>query len=139
LKEESEDAKYLDIEQVEDEMIKQLEVKVSRFQEIQNRGAKFNIWQEKLEIQSTPFNQIEELQEIVEKRHLLWKSRIEWKKLTDGYKKSLFKQINEKEIKDKCTIYDKYCNQLERALEPNAIAEELRAAVEDYKGAMPIV
>ena len=112
---------------------------MSRFGEFAKRAEKYNTWQEKLEIPLTVFSCIEELNDIVYYRHLLWKSKIEWTKLTDKYKKSLFKEINEKEIKEQCTVYDKYCNQLERALDPNAIQEELRQHVDDYKGAMPIV
>lgn len=99
---------------------------MKRFGEYTKRAEKYNTWQEKLEIPSTGFTCIEELNDIVYYRHLLWKSKIEWTKLTDKYKKSLFKEINEKEIKEQCTIYDKYCNQLERALDANAIQEELR-------------
>lgn len=83
---------------------------MARFEEIQTRGEKYNQWQEKLEISSTPFTQIDELYEVTYYRHLLWKARVEWKKLADTYKTSLFKEINEKEIKEKCTVYDKYCN-----------------------------
>lgn len=79
-----------------------------------------------MEIPLTVFTQIEELYELVHYRRLLWKSKIEWKKLTDGYKQQLFKDINDKEIAANCDTYAKYCGQLERSLDPNEIQVQLK-------------
>ena len=84
--------------QDENETIKDLEQKVKLFQEQHSRGEKYNAWQAKLEIPLTVFTCIEELNEIVNIRHLLWSSNIDWKKLANQYKISLFKEIKEKEI-----------------------------------------
>lgn len=97
------------------------------------------MWQEKLEIPIIPFTIVEELNEIVHYRKLLWKSKIDWKTLTDQYKVQLFKDIDDKAISKKCDEYFKYCGQLERTLDWNEIQVELKQAVENYKGAMPVV
>lgn len=139
LKEAGVNPKYLDKNQDEREMLRDLTEKWEKYEEFEATAAKYNQWQEKLEIAVIPFTIVEELQEIIQFRKLLWKSKIEWRELTEKYKVQQFKSINDKEISKKCDEYSKYVGQLERQLDYNEIQVELKADVENYKGAMPVV
>lgn len=120
-------------------MIKELEEKWYKYNELSQRAEKFNRWQVSLETGVTQFGVVQDCYDQLYYRKLLWNSRFEWKTLTEKYKQSLFSNVNDKEISKECDKYSKISGQLERALEPNEIQVELKQLVDNYKDAMPIV
>lgn len=139
LKEQSTETKYLDITSDQQQMIKELEEKWFKYNELSQRAEKFNRWQVSLETGVTQFGIVQDCYDQLYYRKLLWNSRFEWKTLTEKYKQSLFSNVNDKEITKECDKYSKISGQLERALEPNEIQVELKQLVDNYKDAMPIV
>ena len=63
----------------------------------------------------------------------------EWQNLKDVYEKTLFVEINDKEISEKADYYAKIANRLDKSLPSNPIQVALKEMVETFKGAMPIV
>ena len=69
----------------------------------------------------------------------MWHSLDEWKKLKEGYEKTLFADIDAEEISKTADQYQKTANRIIKILPPNPIQDELKDLVETFKGAMPIV
>ena len=139
LHEESVQPQYLDKNSDMNEMIRQLDDKMATFKKLEETGVKYNEWQEHLNTPTTNFDNIDDLREEVTSRHLLWHSLSEWQSLKDVYEKTLFVEINDKDIADKADYYAKIANRLDKSLPSNPIQVALKEMVETFKGAMPIV
>ena len=139
LHEESVQPQYLDKNSDMNEMIRQLDDKMATFKKLEETGVKYNVWQEHLNTPTTNFDNIDDLREEVTSRHLLWHSLSEWQSLKDVYEKTLFVEINDKEIAEKADYYAKIANRLDKSLPSNPIQVALKEMVETFKGAMPIV
>jgi len=139
LMEESQLPQYLDKNSDMGEMIKQLDEKMAKFNELATTAVKYNGWEEELRTQPTIFSNIDELKVELEARHALWHSLQEWKELKEMYEKQLWKDINDEEIKKNADAYSKIANRLIRTLPSNPIVEDLKYLVETFKEAMPIV
>ena len=103
------------------EMIRQLDDKMAIFKKLEETGVKYNEWQEHLNTPTTNFDNIDDLREEVSSRHLLWHSLSEWQGLKDVYEKTLFVEINDKEIAEKADYYAKIANRLDKSLPSNPI------------------
>lgn len=121
------------------EMIKQLDEKMAKLEELQSTSVKYNGWQEELRTMPTIFSNIDELKVTLEARHTLWHSLQEWKELKETYEKQVWKDINDEEIKRNAEYYSKITNRLLRTLPSNPIVDDLKYLVETFKEAMPIV
>lgn len=132
-------SQYLDKNSDMGEMIKQLDEKMAKFNELLDKSVKYNGWQEELKTQPTIFGNIDELKEQLEARHTLWHSLSKWKELKESYEKQVWKDINDEEIKKNADYYQKITNRLIRTLPSNQIVDELKYLVETFKEAMPIV
>jgi len=88
-------------------VIKQLDAKWEKYQELQKRSEKYNTWQEKLETSQTMFQNVQDLYDECYYRRLLWRSLDEWQKLKAGYDNTRFAEINDKEISKQCDKYGK--------------------------------
>ena len=91
------------------------------FKKLEETGVKYNEWQEHLNTPTTNFDNIDDLREEVTSRHLLWHSLSEWQGLKDVYEKTLFVEINDKEIAEKADYYAKIANRLDKSLPSNPI------------------
>jgi len=120
-------------------MIKQLDEKMTKMEELTATSVKYNGWQEELRTQPTIFSNIDELKTTLEARHTLWHSLQEWKDLKENYEKQVWKDINDEEIKKNAEHYSKITNRLLRTLPSNPIVDDLKYLVETFKEAMPIV
>ena len=121
LHEESVQPQYLDKNSDMNEMIRQLDDKMATFKKLEETGVKYNVWQEHLNTPTTNFDNIDDLREEVTSRHLLWHSLSEWQSLKDVYEKTLFVEINDKEIAEKADYYAKIANRLDKSLPANPI------------------
>ena len=86
-------------------MIKQLDEKMEKFNELLATSVKYNGWQEELRTQPTIFSNIEELKMELENRHQLWHALQDWQILKEGYEKKRWNDINDEEIKKTSEVY----------------------------------
>ena len=121
LHEEAVQPQYLDKNSDMNEMIRQLDDKMAVFKKLEETGVKYNEWQEHLNTPTTNFDNIDDLREEVTSRHLLWHSLSEWQGLKDVYEKTLFVEINDKDIAEKADYYAKIANRLDKSLPSNPI------------------
>lgn len=105
LTEESKLPQYLDKNSDNSEMIKQLDEKMDKFNELLATSVKYNGWQEELRTQPTIFSNIEELKMELENRHQLWHALQDWQILKEGYEKKRWNDINDEEIKKTSEVY----------------------------------
>lgn len=69
----------------------------------------------------------------------MWKSLKEWKGLIAGWIGGKFNEIDTEEIKQKAEYYTKIMNRCDKRLPPNAVLNELKKLVIEFKNAMPVV
>lgn len=139
LHEESILPQYLEESSSMEQMIKELDEKKARYEELEATAQKYNAWQEVLDTPPTNFTDLENCREELFNRHLMWHSLDEWEQLTEAWVKTKFNEIDAPKIEEQSEKYDKIAKRLEKSLEANPIQARLKDLVDTFKGAMPIV
>lgn len=139
--EKAQDAKFLQGENMEKvyDILKDLDAIEANFQQLEERAATYNKWQEVLETQPTVFENLDQTREELTLRCLMWRSLNTWQDMNEKWYKTQFSQVEAKDIAKEAEKYFKIALRLEKNLEPNLIQEKLKSAVETFKEAMPIV
>ena len=132
--------KYLQDSVLPIAIIDELDAVDRKVTEVEGRTEKFKSYEEILQVQEYgDFTSIEELRTALNLRSTLWKSREEWKKLTQEWLALPFKMINAKEISMKAEAYGKILYRCEKNLPENSVVQDLRKSVFKFRDSMPIV
>lgn len=83
------------------DVLRKLDILETTFKELESTAVKFNQYQEVLQVQATPFEELETLREELTLRCMMWRSLREWEEKTDQWIKEKFNNINAKDIQGK--------------------------------------
>lgn len=119
------EAQFFDIKNIEadkmPEIIKSLDAKMLLFNQYQDTSNRYNDWQNKLSVPTTNFDNLDDLRTQLVNRHLMWHSLQEWTEKTEGWKRTLFNQIDAPGIAKEAEKYAKICKRIEGSIEANSI------------------
>ncbi len=104
------------------------------------RAKEYNRFQFTLELQQTPFFNVEEARTQLKVRHALWNSLKNWGELVEKWNKMPFDVIDVQDISEVSERYSKTVSSCEITLPEGATAvQELKKLVFRFKETMPIV
>ena len=92
-----------------------------------------------LEVQPTVFEFLDEARQDITLRVLMWRSLKQWNEMNEQWINQQFSSIDPAAIGKEADKYFAISMRLEKNLDPNPIQENLKAAVEKFREAMPIV
>jgi dynein heavy chain len=121
------------------ENLKKLDEIEVAFNKMNASAEKYGNWQNVLEQQPTIFENLEDCREQLSLRCMMWRNLNEWQEKTEIWKKTPFQEIDSNAIAKEADKYWKNVMRLEKNLPPNPVQEQLKAQVETFKDAMPIV
>jgi len=87
----------------------------------------------------TRFENLENLRIDLNLRLSLWKSLQEWKELVAQWKVTAFSNIDAIVMKEKIEMYSKVVMKCSKNMPPNAVMDELRVLVFEYRDTLPVV
>ena len=111
----------------------------SRFKTHEGLSTRYNEYQEKLNIEPTVFESLPLIKEGLNLRAELWRSLKDWGMLTQAWIAHPFATINAREIGEKADEYAKIAARVDKELPENPVSKELKAVVDTFRKAMPIV
>lgn len=132
--------KYIENSPLPVAIIDELNALDKKVAEIEGRTDKFKGYEEILQVQEyADYSSVEELRNELNLRITLWKSREEWKSISEEWLSIPFRNINAKEISHKAEQYAKIIYRCEKNLPDNPVVHDLKKAVYTFRDSMPIV
>ncbi len=134
-----EDGRLLTKDEGADEILVKVEKLEERFKAAENAANKYRGYQQTLNVEQSEFAIIDEVRDGLAMRADLWRATRDWNGLTEGWISQQFATINSKEIGNEAEHYAKIAYRVDRELPDNLISKELKAAVDTFKKAVPVV
>lgn len=119
--------------------IDQLEHLQEQFNKLDSLSQRYQEYQKILNLDVHEFENIRLLREELEIRLSLWKGLRDWDIMVEKWKNGLFSEINPEEIMNKAEYYTIIIRRAQKKLPPNAILDDLKASVFEFKEVMPVV
>ena len=121
------------------DMLKKLDYLEERYQDLEKTSTKYQSWQEVLQMNQTPFENLDVLRDDLKIRADMWRSLSTWEDKQQEWVKLQFAAIDAKGIADEADKYAKVANRVEKTLPINPIGEKLKLLVDTFRGTMPVV
>lgn len=136
---EATDECFLDGKSEMTDMLRKLDNIESTYNELEKTSAKYQSWQEVLQMNQSSFENLEALREDFKIRADMWRSLSTWEEKQSAWVKLQFTMIDAKSISDEADQYAKVANRVEKTLPANPIGDKLKLLVDTFRGTMPVV
>lgn len=119
----SKDPKYLDGDNLADmfSMIAEMNGIEAEFKRLEETAERYQYQQQVLEMQPTPFENLEDARQEITLRATMWRSLKEWQDMNEGWIGTPFKDIDSGLIAKEADKYFAIAMRLEKNLDPNRI------------------
>lgn len=121
------------------DVLKKLDYLEDRYNDLEKTSAKYQSWQEVLQMNQTAFENLDQLRDELKIRADMWRSLSTWEDKQQEWIKLQFSAIDAKYISDEADKYAKVANRVEKTLPQNPIGEKLKLLVDTFRGTMPVV
>ena len=121
------------------DVLKRLDHLEEKYNGLEQVSLKYQSWQEVLQINQTPFENLDQLRDELRIRADMSRALSTWEDKQQEWVKLQFSKIDAKGISDEADKYAKVANRVDKALPPNPIGEKLKLLVDTFRGTMPVV
>ena len=139
LMKEIEDESLLRYSEYMEDLMRSISLLEEKLAEYLEEHKKYNDFQEKLNVEVAQFEIVNEVNNALALRKLLWKSLKEWEELTSQWTEQKFISIDSKVIEQKAEEYSEIALKLQKELPENEVSKDLKRKVEEFKEIVPII
>ncbi|XP_068178379.1 dynein axonemal heavy chain 6-like isoform X2 [Antennarius striatus] len=108
-------------------------------EELQMRASTCNAYQEKLKVEPTRFEGLEEVRSASRLTRLLWDVMDEWRRLQEGWRRIRLDQLDLDQVGSQVSRYCEHLQQLENGLPPNDIVPRLKDQLDVMRRRLPVL